>query len=75
MTIWFGGLGLMTLGVLYAALSGEDFDGHPFLVLAVPLMMLCFGVGLVRFGQWIARGQRQSIQNFISNDLKAYTHI
>ena len=76
MTIWFGGLGLGTVAVIVGVLSGGmQFDVPPYVPVASCLLMLLFGVGLVRFGQWAARGQLRSLQDFIQNTLEAQSEV
>lgn len=72
MAIWFGFLGVFTLLVITSLLFGDRQPQQPIHILFEgPVIMALFGTALVRFGWWFARGQRQSIRDFIRNDLLA----
>jgi Na+/citrate or Na+/malate symporter len=72
MAIWFGGLGVFTLLVIISLLFGDRQPQQPIhIFLEGPLIMALFGTALIRFGWWIAKGQRQSMRDFIRNDLLA----
>ncbi len=76
MTIWFAGVGSGTVAVIAGVLSGGmQSDLPPYVAVGTCLLMLLFGVGLVRFGQWIARGQLRSLQDFIQNTLEAQSEL
>lgn len=72
MAIWFGLLGFITLRLTSYLFSAEHQLMQPLYVLfGAPLLMALFGIGLVRLCWWFAEGQRQSMQNFIQNNLLA----
>jgi hypothetical protein len=69
---WFAGLGIMAVVFPTAALFGKFKDSEPPLIFLVgPLLMILFGVGLVSFGRWIARGQVSRLHEFLRVDLEA----
>ena len=72
MIAWFGGLAAGSLGLLVASIAGKVEPQAPLiLVVGAPLAMFLFGFGLVRFGRWLARGQRQRLEDFIKHDMGA----
>lgn len=72
MTIWFGLLGFITLRLTSYLFSTEHQLVQPlYVVFGAPLLMALFGIGLVRLCWWFGEGQRQSMQDFIRNDLLA----
>jgi len=72
MAMWFGFLGFVTLLLISSLLSTDRQLMQPLhIIFGTPLMMALFGIGLVRLCWWFAEGQRQSIRDFIQNDLLA----
>jgi hypothetical protein len=71
-TFWFGGL--MTMAILLLALPASAWGSgpppSPAWILG-PLSMMLIGVGFLRFGRWLARGQEDSIWRFLTRELKA----
>ena len=72
MSVWFGGLVAMSVFVPVLALAGRFNNGRPpFIAMVAPLMFILFGVGLLAFGRWIARGQVSRLLQFLREDLEA----
>src|SRR3972149_7628667 len=72
MAIWFGLIGFVTLRLTSYLFSTEHKLVQPlYVVFGAPLLMALFGIGLVRLCWWFAEGQRQSMKDFIRNDLLA----
>lgn len=79
MLIWFAGVvligGAMMILAIIALLSGHVSGplGYPGLALFIvaPPLMICFGIGLVRFGRWLARDERQFLIDFVKVTLAA----
>ena len=79
MTVWFGGLVLIG-GILSVAAVGQvlgfaapAMQGNlPLpLVPVIFILMLAFGVGLVRFGRWLARDEERFLVQFLADALEA----
>ena len=70
--VWFGGLvagaGLMLF--LPPSALGSGLRPSVFALLG-PAGMGLLGLGLVRFGRWLARGQMESLRCFLARELKA----
>jgi hypothetical protein len=72
MGVWFGGLTIMAIVFPAVALFGHASAGKPpFIFMVGPLLMILFGIGLVSFGRWIARGQVARLDEFLRTDLDA----
>jgi len=70
--VWFGGLAIMAVIFPIVAFSGDFNVGEPPLIFVIgPLPMMLFGVGLVSFGQWIARGQVAKLREFLRVEFEA----
>jgi hypothetical protein len=68
--VWFGGLTIMAIVFPAVALIGRSSAGRPPLILIIgPLLMILFGIGLLSFGRWVARGQVARIHEFLRTDL------
>jgi hypothetical protein len=66
MTFWFG----MVLLSIVTGLSSSSSMASPTQVIPVG-MMLVFGFGLVRFGRYQSRGDRQALLAFVRQTLMA----
>ncbi len=72
MGVWFGGLTIMAIVLPTVALFGSArADKPPFIFIVGPLLMILFGIGLLTFGRWVARGQVARIHEFLRTDLDA----
>jgi hypothetical protein len=65
MSFWFGFLALTVIGSVAAALVAPAGRGPGLLFLLFPLGMCGFGIGLVRFGTWLARNDMQWLTDVI----------
>jgi hypothetical protein len=65
MSFWFGFLALAVIGSVASALLAPAGRGPGFLFLVFPLGMCAFGLGLVRFGTWLARNDVQWLTDVI----------
>jgi hypothetical protein len=66
MGLWFCGVVLIG-GLVFVSAIGELLagGGRP-LVLIAPPLMLAAGVGLVRFGRWLARDEERFLVDFVA---------
>lgn len=71
MAIWFTGV-IVGCGVFtVAAFQGAVGGGQPAFGVAVPYIMLAFGLGLVWFGRYLARGEEQFLVSFLATAIDA----
>jgi hypothetical protein len=72
MIVWFSFLGLFSVIALVNSITGHR-PARDTLVLSlvVPAGMAAFGIGMVKFSQWLARGEKQAIIVFLENTLEA----
>lgn len=74
--LWFGGL--IAGSALFLFMPQSNWSGGqapPALAVLAPVAMIFLGFGFVHFGRWLARGQRDSIQNFLIRELEARRYI
>src|SRR5277367_2110356 len=74
--VWFGGVALIGGAVFLAtgwnALSGKSGESRDTLLgMIIPLVMLAFGIGLVRFGRYLARNDPRFLITFLIQTLNA----
>ena len=70
MTFWFSFLALFAAAALILPSQGQPEAGRlPFL--AVAAFMAAFGVGLIKFSRWLARGEKVAIMDFLKSKLEA----
>jgi hypothetical protein len=74
--VWFGGVALIGGTVLIAtgwnALSSKSAESRDTLLgMVIPLGMLAFGIGLVRFGRYLARNDPRFFTDFLIQTLDA----
>jgi hypothetical protein len=70
--VWFGFVTIIFLGMGWASLSGKRGDSRETsLMLIVPLGMLCFGIGLIWFGRFLARNEPKFLEDFLIQTLDA----
>lgn len=70
--LWFGGLLAMAGLLLFLPASAWGSGQRPpMLAVLGPVVMGLLGFGLVRFGQWLGRGQAESLRRFLSQELEA----
>ena len=73
MLIWFGGLITVGTGLVASVINGSfrssSGPNGNFLGAAIPLGMLIFGIGLVRFGLFLARNEARFITDFLIQTL------
>ena len=74
--VWFGGLAVMSGVVLFLILfrpnsAWEHGRSPPVWMAAGPVGMMALGAGLVLFCRWLARGQRENLRSFLSEELEA----
>ncbi len=76
MSVWFGGLAIMALAFPLILLTGNlKADVPPFTVIATPFLIILFGIGLIAFGRWTARGQVSRILEFLRVELEATPEV
>lgn len=74
--LWFGGLMAGCVLILFTPQSKwSGGQAPPALAVLAPAAMMFLGFGFVRFGRWLARGQRDSIQNFLIRELEARVYV
>jgi hypothetical protein len=76
MVLWFGGLMAGCALILFTPES--MWSGRPApsaLWVLAPLAMMFLGCGFLRFGQWLARSQNDSIRNFLIGEFEARRHV
>ena len=77
MTLWFGLLlvigGTMAWVSLVQLVTGHSNakNANPIMGLLVPVIMLVFGVALVKFGKWLARSEEDNISNLLKETFSA----
>lgn len=76
MILWFSGViligGTMFFITIGALLFGPTHHGdHAWIGAVVPPIMIGFGVGLIRFGQYLARNEARFITDFLLQTLNA----
>jgi hypothetical protein len=69
MTFWFSVLAISLVGEVTVSLIRGDDLAKAIPVIAVTVGLACFGLLLVRSGQWFARGDREYISNVIRTAL------
>ncbi len=69
MTLWVGAVGLGAAAILLSAVQGR-LQGNPVAAL-IPVFMLLFAVGLVRFGRYLARDEERFLVAFVAEVLEA----
>jgi hypothetical protein len=79
MFIWFGGViligGTMFVGAVWTMLSSADGQRqHVWMGVVIPPFMLAFGLGLVRFGRYLARDETRFLTDFLIQTLNAHAH-
>jgi hypothetical protein len=68
MTVWFAFVGLFCLvGLVFLAVRPAE----GWLFAAVPLVMVAFDYGLVRFGAWFSKDQLTALERFLTTELLA----
>ena len=72
LAVWFGMLTAGTVVVLVITLAGKLNPGGPHLLpIAMMVGFYLFMFGLIRFGRYLGRGQRASLDAFIRDVLEA----
>lgn len=76
MAVWFGAvvlIGGMVIVVSTVAFLADPSAVPPFvwLGLAIPIVMIAFGIGLIRFGRYLARDERQFLLEFLRQTIGA----
>jgi hypothetical protein len=74
--VWFGGValfgGTLFLATGLNALSGKSGDTRETLLgMIIALVMLSFGIGVVRLGRYLARNDPQFLMDFLIQTLDA----
>jgi hypothetical protein len=76
MCVWFASLasigGPMFVGSLIALVQGGNWGRLPPLPgVSIPILMLCFGAALLKFGWYLARNERDEMLQFLRGTLSA----
>jgi len=72
MTLWFSFLAFVTIAMLVSEISRRGgFKGDWASVLLIPAGLAVFGVALIKFGQWLGRGEERAIVAFLKSMLEA----
>jgi hypothetical protein len=76
MTFWLAAVtllgGVMAFAVIADVASHRaPMRGVEWEAIVIPVLMIAFGVGLVRFGRWRARGDREFLLNFLLQTVQA----
>jgi len=76
MLIWFGGVisigGAAFIAALVDLITGRRFvEGSHAAAIVVPLGMVVFGIGLLKFGRYLARNERPQLIEFLKQTLEA----
>jgi hypothetical protein len=72
MAVWFGLLALIGGAAFVATVGGLIAGQSQPLGAIIPLLMAAFGVGLVWFGRWLARGEEAFLVAFVAEVIAAY---
>jgi hypothetical protein len=69
---WFSLLGLLMLLTLVGLATGwPRVDGDPAITVLIYLGLAAFGLALIRFSRWLARGEERAIVAFLKATLEA----
>lgn len=74
--VWFGGVlliggSLFLMSLVGLILTYQSMPAGTWSALLIPPLMLLFGLGLTRFGQYLARDERQFLLAFLCKTLMA----
>lgn len=73
MTFWFSFLAVFVVAALVLPSRGQpEATGGRILMLLAAGVFAAFGIGLVKFGQWLGLSERQTIANFLKKTLETY---
>ncbi len=73
--VWFGGLVAMCGLLLLLPQSAWGGQPPPRYAVLGPIAMMFLGVGLLRWCQWLARRQLESLRNFLAHELQAQLDV
>lgn len=76
LTMWFGGVLLLGGGVFLMCLAGlilayQSMPAGTWMGLLIPPWMVLFGFGIIQFGRYLARDERQFLLDFLCETLMA----
>ena len=72
MTLWFSFVALVAVATLVSEIAKRGgLKGAWASVLMIPAAMVVFGVALIKFGQWLGRGEERAVVAFLKSTFEA----